>query len=39
MSTHDGPVAALLARPSVEGLIYALRHPDTWPAGFRFNYA
>lgn len=24
---------------TIEGLIYALRHPATWPAGFEWNYA
>jgi hypothetical protein len=27
-----------LARPSLEALSYALRHPETWPKGFRWDY-
>lgn len=26
-------------RPSLENLSYALRHPETWPDGFAWNYA
>lgn len=27
-----------LDKPSLHGLSYALRHPDTWPAGFKWDY-
>lgn len=27
-----------LDRPSLVGLSYILRHPDTWPKGFKWNY-
>ena len=27
-----------LDKPSLHGLSYALRHPDTWPNGFVWNY-
>lgn len=26
------------SKPSLEGLVYALRHPETWPEGFVWNY-
>lgn len=39
MSTPDDRVHELLSRPSVEALIYALRHPETWPAGFEWDYS
>lgn len=26
------------SKPSLRGLSYALRHPETWPAGFEFDY-
>jgi hypothetical protein len=38
MSTLDDRATALLAKPSVEGLIYALRHPETWPEGFEWYF-
>lgn len=38
MSTIDDKTAALLASPSLEALAYALRHPHTWPDGFRWDY-
>lgn len=38
MSTIDDKAAALLERPSLEGLSYALRHPEIWPKGFEWNY-
>lgn len=38
MSTPNQRVRELLSRPSVEALIYALRHPETWPAGFVWDY-
>jgi hypothetical protein len=28
-----------LSKPSLHALSYALRHPDTWPEGFVWNYA
>jgi hypothetical protein len=39
MTTHPDAIRALLARPSVEGLIYALRHPEVWPEGFVWDYS
>jgi len=30
--------ADILATPSLAGLIYALRHPDTWPQGFKYYW-
>lgn len=27
-----------LSKPSIEGLIYALRHPEVWPKGFEFDF-
>lgn len=27
-----------LSKPSLHALSYALRHPDTWPEGFYWNY-
>jgi hypothetical protein len=27
-----------ISKPSIANLIYALRHPQTWPAGFKWNY-
>lgn len=32
-------VTALLATPSIDALIYALRHPETWPEGFEWDYS
>jgi len=37
MDTRNA-VKALLAKPSIEGLIYALRHKETWPDGFEWDY-
>ena len=35
----DGtPTAPDLSVPSLENLAYALRHRETWPLGFRWNY-
>lgn len=28
-----------LDKPSLNGLSYALRHPDTWPKGFYWDYS
>ena len=39
MSTLDDRVTSLLAKPSLEGLAYALRHPQVWPEGFKWSYA
>ena len=30
--------AEILATPSLAGLIYALRHPETWPPGFKYYW-
>jgi hypothetical protein len=38
MSTQDDRIAELLAKPSLAGLAYALRHPDAWPEGFVWNF-
>ena len=38
MSNLDNRVARLLAKPSLEGLAYALRHPEVWPEGFEWGY-
>lgn len=38
MSTIDDKAAALLERPSLEGLAYALRHREVWPKGFGWSY-
>jgi hypothetical protein len=42
MSNLDNRVTALLAKPSLKGLAYALEHPETWPeayaaVGWHFN--
>lgn len=31
-------LSSLMDRPSLMGLSYALRHPETWPAKFTWNY-
>lgn len=31
-------LTALMDAPSLETLSYALRHPETWPEGFVWNY-
>lgn len=36
---HDAAIAELLAKPSLEGLAYLLRHPEHRPIGFRWNYS
>lgn len=38
MSTIDDKAAALLERPSLDGLAYALRHREVWPQRFTWNY-
>ena len=38
MSTLDNRVTSLLAKPSLEGLAYALRHKEVWPDRFKWNY-
>jgi len=38
VSTVDDWVGALLERPSVDALVYALRHREVWPAGFEWDY-
>lgn len=29
----------LLAKPSLKGLVYLLRHPQLWPEGFRWDWS
>ena len=38
MSTQDDRIAELLAKPSLAALAYALRHQETWPEGFVWNF-
>ena len=38
MSTVKSKIKSLLASPSAEGLIYALRNREVWPEGFKWNY-
>lgn len=38
MSTIDDKTAALLASPTLEGLAYRLRHKETWPKDFEFDF-
>lgn len=33
------PRIAILQKPSLEGVAYALRHPGVWPRGFYWNYS
>src|SRR5689334_13480886 len=37
--TETEKLFADLDKPSLHGLSYALRHPDTWPKGFVWNYS
>lgn len=36
--TETERLFANLDKPSLHALSYALRHPDTWPEGFMWNY-
>lgn len=36
--TETERLFADLGKPSLHALSYALRHPDTWPEGFYWNY-
>lgn len=38
---HDCDIAAEidLSKPSLAGLSWTLRHPETWPRGFAWNYS
>jgi len=38
MSNINDRVKALLAYPSVPGLVYALRHREVWPENFKWNF-
>lgn len=38
MSNFTDRTTALLDKPSLEGLSYALRHPEVWPEGFVWDY-
>lgn len=38
MSNLDDRVKALLAKPSLEALSYILRHEETWPKNFSWNF-
>jgi hypothetical protein len=36
----DGlPKIIPLDRPSAKGMVYILRHPETWPPNFRWDYS
>jgi hypothetical protein len=37
-STEAERLFADLDKPSLHALSYALRHPDTWPKGFKWDY-
>lgn len=41
LSRHDAvkALADSLGKPSLHGLSYALRHPETWPEGFVWDFA
>ena len=38
-TVNEANALVSLNRPSLRGLAFALRHPETWPAGFTWNYA
>lgn len=38
MSTLKSRTDGWLATPSLEALAYVLRHPETWPGDFRWDY-
>lgn len=35
---HLDSMKMALGTPTLEGLAYALRHPETWPKGFHWDY-
>ena len=37
-NVHIEALARSLGTPSVDGLIYSLRHPETWPNGFSWDF-
>lgn len=36
---HIEALAKTLGTPSLDGLAYALRHPETWPEGFVWDFS